>query len=113
MSRKLSGLKAWVIQRISALYLALFTLGVIVPGWWAPPLDYAHWRSAFLSSGLQGATGLFFLALLFHAWVGGRDIILDYIKPLVLRFMLLLTLATGLLAIALWVATILIKLGLR
>lgn len=37
MSRKLSGLNAWVIQRISALYLALFIVAVIVPVLFAPP----------------------------------------------------------------------------
>lgn len=112
MSRKLSGLNAWVIQRISALYLALFIVAVIVPVLFAPPLDYAHWRAAFLSPGLQVGTGLFFLALLFHAWVGGRDIILDYVASLAWRFALLIILATGLLAIALWVATLLFRVGL-
>jgi succinate dehydrogenase / fumarate reductase membrane anchor subunit len=48
------------------------------------------------------AAAVFFAALLLHAWVGFRDVIVDYVHPLAFRLSMLALLGSGLLAIGLW-----------
>jgi succinate dehydrogenase / fumarate reductase membrane anchor subunit len=48
------------------------------------------------------ATAGFILALVAHAWVGMRDVILDYIKPVGLRLALLSLTAVLLAGSSLW-----------
>ena len=99
--RLFAGQRAWVVQRISAvLLLALIVLGVLALPF-APPLDFAGWR-AFAGGVLGGPLiALLFGALCAHAWVGMRDIVLDYIQPTALRLPLLALIAFILIAITL------------
>ncbi len=104
----MSGLKAWLLQRISAVYLAgflVYFLGVLLV---CSPLSYADWSNWMSSTTMALATTLFFIALLSHAWVGIRDVLLDYVKPFALRLTMLILLAIGLLVMALWVIRILL-----
>ncbi len=103
MSGGASGYRAWLLQRVSALYMALFLVyflfGIVAGG----AADYEQWRSWIGSLPMALATALFFLALLGHAWVGIRDVFIDYVKPVALRFALLVGLALFLIAMGLWV----------
>lgn len=102
MNQYLSGLPAWLIQRLSALYMLLFVL--ILPLWWlGAEVGYERWHGLFASLPGGIAWGVFFLALLWHAWVGIRDIILDYLgyRPR-LRLLMLSLLGGWLLALGLW-----------
>lgn len=104
MSRKAGGLSAWLLQRLSAVYMAVFIFGGLIPGLLlAPPLDYIAWRQQWTSPVLQISSGLFWMALLLHAWVGGRDIILDYVKSFAWRLGLLASFALSLMGLAFWV----------
>lgn len=107
MSRQAHGLRAWVVQRVSAIYLALFVLYVVFhfltnapgsfdawKGWMADPLVGVFWALAILS-------------LLLHAWVGIRDVFIDYLHPFGLRITLLGVVAFALLAYAVWAARVL------
>lgn len=88
------GLGAWLAQRVTAIILALYTLflalGVVI----APaPLQYADWAQLFLFTVWEFPLGKIFaalalLSLCYHAWVGVRDIWMDYIKPVALRLTL-------------------------
>ncbi|WP_456415296.1 succinate dehydrogenase, hydrophobic membrane anchor protein [Thiolapillus sp.] len=107
MSRHLSGFRAWMWQRASAIYLAgflVYTLGYLIV---APPLDHQALKSWLGGSGMWLATALFFLALLLHAWIGVRDVILDYIGPAGLRLGILAAVFLFLLVCGLWVLSIL------
>ena len=52
-------------------------------------------------------TMLFFLALLYHAWVGIRDIVMDYVKPTGLRLLLQSLVGTALVFYLVWSVSIL------
>lgn len=110
MSRKLSGLQAWVIQRVSAVYIAVFivagSLGLLIQG---TPENYQAWRQLWAMPLFNVAVSLFITALLLHAWVGVRDIVLDYVHPPALRFAVLSLLIAVLLGYALWSARILVN----
>lgn len=111
MSRQLSGLQAWVIQRLSAVYIGLFLIiaGIILLVKGAPS-SYTSWHALWSSPGPNLAMLVFVFALLVHAWVGMRDVILDYVHPDAIRFILLSLFALGLLASGLWAARILFNL---
>ena len=103
----LSGLSAWLVQRLSAVYMGLFiiALGAVLLS--SDNLDYAHWRALFAQPLLCIAPPMFFLSLLLHAWVGMRDVILDYAgQAPSLRLLLLSLLGAWLIALGIWVIRI-------
>ncbi len=101
-------MRAWLIQRLSAVYLSLFLLYVLF--WWLTTdrLSYTEWRQLIGQPFMAVALGLFFSALLVHAWVGMRDVLVDYIPHIGLRFFILIGVALFLLALGIWVALILV-----
>lgn len=110
MIRQLSGLRAWVIQRLTALYIGLLVpplMWVVITTW---PKGTVAWHSLFAQTAAAIAVLLLFVAILFHAWIGMRDVILDYAgqRP-VLRFVLLVALASWLLMLAVWIARVMLR----
>jgi succinate dehydrogenase membrane anchor subunit len=105
------GMTAFLVQRITSLYLGAFTLYVV--GWLltGSVSDYTGWSAYFDSGLVRMAWGLFFASLLAHAWVGLRSIYMDYLRPMWLRFAISTLTAFGLMALALWCAQILIRGG--
>ncbi len=108
MSRKLSGLRAWVLQRATAIYIGLFSIVFLLVLLISPPNDYAQWRDWFADPLVGIATLVFIVSILLHAWVGIRDILMDYVKPLWLRLAFLTGVALGLLTWGLWASQSLI-----
>lgn len=102
MSRQASGLKAWVIQRVTAVYLALFGTYLFLAMLLSPPTDHAAlvaWvKSPVIALGLL----VFIPVLLAHAWVGIRDVLMDYVRPIAWRVSALATFAFLFLASGLW-----------
>lgn len=105
----LTGLRAWLAQRLSAVYLAFFASYLIGHFIFFSPLTYNEWLAWLHSPVITLGGGLFFIALLLHAWIGVRDVILDYAHCCVLlRLILLAGLGGGLLACGLWATRILL-----
>jgi succinate dehydrogenase / fumarate reductase membrane anchor subunit len=82
------GLGDWLAQRITALLMALFTLAVLVQVLLPGPLDYDRWAGIFAAQWMKFLTFVVIVAIAWHAWVGMRDIWMDYVKPLALRLLL-------------------------
>lgn len=102
MSRRATGLRAWVVQRVSAAYLAIFVLALAGRLAFAPPADAAAWRAWVADPWVNAAFGLALAALLLHAWVGVRDVLLDYVRPTGLRLAALALVALALAAYGWW-----------
>ena len=101
------GLKDWLAQRVTALVMAIYTVlfaGILLI---CPPQHYGDWRALFESQWLRVATFLFFLSLFWHAWIGVRDILMDYVKPTAIRLGLEIVVAVTLIAYAGWAIQIL------
>jgi len=96
----LSGLRAWAVQRVSAVLLLGFVLWFAARLLLAPPDSYDQWRALVAHPTAEIALTIFFAALLAHAWVGVRDIVLDYVRWRPLRAAILVGVAAGLLATA-------------
>jgi succinate dehydrogenase / fumarate reductase membrane anchor subunit len=108
MSRKASGLKAWAIQRLTAIYVGLFSLYLLLVLLFAAPADYADWKDWVGGPLVSVAMLLFVVSVLMHAWVGVRDVLIDYVHPIAIRAALLGVIALALVAMGLWAAQALI-----
>ncbi len=103
------GLNMWLLQRASAVYMALF-LPVFLVCVLTSSLDYATWHGLFVPLATKVATLLFVAALLAHAWIGLREIFIDYLhcaRCLALRLSLYLAFAVLYLACLVWAVDIL------
>ena len=95
--------RSWALQRATAVLALAFLLYFLLHLALAPPATQAEWRAWLLAPAMRVAMLLFFTAVALHAWVGVRDVILDYIKPLGLRLSALLLLALWLAGTVGWV----------
>lgn len=111
--RLFTGLRAWTVQRASALLLLACALWLGVRLVVSPPQGYVAWRAFVAQPAASAAFALAFAALLAHAWVGLRDIVLDYVHSPAARAALLFVAAVVLLASATWFALALAALRVR
>jgi succinate dehydrogenase / fumarate reductase membrane anchor subunit len=99
--RASSGIRSWLLQRLSAVYIVGFLLVFLII-WGGEPVNYFVWR-AWVAHPLANVTlFLFLLALFAHAWVGGRDVVVDYVKSAAARYVLLIVFGLGLVGLTLW-----------
>lgn len=96
------GLRDWLAQRITAIVLALYTLLFLAALIAAPTIDFSGWRLVFAPQWMKLATLLFLVSLYVHAWIGMRNIIMDYIKSGGLRLALYVIVIAALIAYAGW-----------
>ena len=108
--RGANGLRPWLMQRLSAAYIAGFLLFVLFQLASGPQPSFEAWRAWAASPLTNAALALFFTALLAHAWVGTRDVLMDYVKPLALRFLLLTLFGLMLLGSLFWSLRVLFSL---
>lgn len=78
MSR--NGVSDWIVQRVSAVVLAAYTLCVLGFVLMNPGLDYETWSGYFALTGMKVFTMLALLASAAHAWVGMWTIGSDYLQ---------------------------------
>ena len=101
------GLADWLLQRLTAVVMVLFTIGFVACLLVHKPDTHAEWKALFSGTFVRVTTGLFFAALLYHAWIGMRDIIMDYVKPTGLRLLLQSAVVVALAFYLIWIAQVL------
>ena len=101
------GLRDWLAQRVSAVVLLAYTLLLLGAVLFTRDLDYGSWAGMFSTVWMKVATLLAVLALIWHAWVGIRDIYMDYIKPTGVRLVLQVVTVVALVGYAIWAVIIL------
>lgn len=82
------GSRTWLAQRVTAVIMAVYTVVILSTLAGLMPLDYWQWKVLWRTPVVQYATLLFLLSLLYHAWIGVRNIFMDYIKDAALRLLL-------------------------
>lgn len=107
MSRRAHGLRAWVLQRFSGIYLAGYFVITGVYFMISPPVSYPEWRGWIADPWVNLATGLFILSLLVHAWVGIRNVVMDYVPHTGVRVTLFSVIVLTLAGCGLWSVRIL------
>ncbi len=104
----LEGLRPWVIQRVSAVYIVFFILYVAYSLLTSDAFTYEAWKGWLYHPFNTTVVGIFVIALLFHAWIGMRDVVLDYVHNIMLRIFILALLVGVLIGSGLWVFRILL-----
>lgn len=82
------GLKDWLAQRITAVVMAIYTLFLLLAFVAGVGSSYENWHQFMSNTFVRFLSFLFVVSLLYHAWVGVRDIWMDYVKPTSVRLAL-------------------------
>ena len=101
------GLRDWLAQRVTAVLMALFTLIVVVQVLLPGDLDYYRWAGIFAPQWMKMLTFVTIAALLWHAWVGVRDVLMDYVKEVAVRIVLQVAALVWLIGCAGWALQVL------
>ena len=104
------GLRDWLSQRVTAVLMALFTLVLLVQVLMPGPMGYDKWAGIFAAQWMKVLTFVVFVALAWHAWVGMRDIWMDYVKPVGTRLVLQVATLVWLLGCTGWAVQVLWRL---
>ena len=105
------GTRDWLAQRVTAALIALFTLIVLAKLLLTSgPIGYETWAGVFASQWMKTLTFSVLVGLFYHAWVGVRDLWMDYVKPTGVRLGLHLVTLFLLVGYAGWAAQILWRL---
>ena len=106
------GLRDWLAQRITACIMAIFTVLLLAQViFTSGPIGYDTWAGIFSSQWMKVLTFAVIVALLYHAWVGMRDITMDYItSPVWLRLLVQIFIKVWLVGCAGWAIQVLWRL---
>ncbi len=100
------GLRDWLVQRVTAIYMAIYLVlmsaVLLVAGG-----GYEAWRALLAHGLVQFASFLFIIALCWHAWIGVRDLWMDYVAATGGRLVLHVLTAAALIGYAGWAVQIL------
>ena len=101
------GWRGWLMQRVTAVVMLVYILLLLGTLLKLPALDYESWKALWGRPFMRYATVLFVLSVLLHAWVGVRNIFMDYVKDAGVRLVLYVLVILALVAYGVWVIQIL------
>ena len=105
------GLRDWLSQRVTAAVMALFTFALLAQVIFSRgPIGYDKWAGIFAAQWMKVLTFTVIVSLLWHVWVGMRDVFMDYVKPVGLRLALQVLTIVWLTACAGWAVQVLWRL---
>lgn len=104
------GARDWLVQRITAAVIAVFTLVLLVQLLAPGPLGYDRWAGIFSAQWMKVLTFVVIVSLAWHAWIGIRDIWMDYVKPAAVRLTLQVLSIVWLVGCAGWAVQVLWRL---
>jgi succinate dehydrogenase / fumarate reductase, membrane anchor subunit len=97
-----NGLKDWLIQRVTAIYFAAYSIFLCVFLLMHSDLSYAQWHQLFSCHMFQIATIIALFALTLHAWIGIWTVTTDYMKCTRLRVSVQMLVVLWLLSQFIW-----------
>ncbi len=101
------GLRDWLSQRITAIVLAAYSVVLVLAALLTRGPGYYGWSGLLAQTWMKVFTLLALLSFVYHAWVGVRDIWMDYIKPVGIRLALQIFTILWLLGCGIWVIDVL------
>ena len=103
------GTRDWLAQRITAVLMTVFTLAVLAQVLLPGEMSYDKWGGIFSHQWMKVLTFVTIVSLLYHAWVGVRDVWMDYVKPVGVRLALQVLTLVWLVGCAGWALQVLWK----
>jgi succinate dehydrogenase / fumarate reductase, membrane anchor subunit len=101
------GLRDCLVQRITAVLMAIYIVALAGYLLMQPYLDYDVWTALFSYQVVRTFTLLFLMSLFYHAWLGIRDIVMDYVKPAGVRLTIHVLVILALILYVIWSVQIL------
>jgi succinate dehydrogenase / fumarate reductase membrane anchor subunit len=89
LTRRYPGMRAWLMQRLTGLVMAIYSVMLVARAFNIKPHDYTSWLVFFDPWWLRIASLLFWICLTIHAWLGIRDVLKDYVPNVQVRSMML------------------------
>ena len=104
------GLRDWLSQRVTGALMALFTIILLADLIFSRgPIGYDLWAGIFAAQWMKVLTFSVIVALLYHVWVGMRDVWMDYVQPVGIRLALQIFTIVWLVGCAGWAIQVLWK----
>jgi succinate dehydrogenase / fumarate reductase, membrane anchor subunit len=105
------GLRDWLVQRVTGVVMALFTVLVLAQILFTKgSIGYDTWAAIFSTQWMKTLTFAVIISLAYHAWVGLREILMDYIQPVSVRLVLQVVAILWLVGCAGWAIQVLWRL---
>lgn len=101
------GLRDWLVQRVTAVVMALGSLALGIYFLLHDDMGYDRWTALFSSQPVRAFALLFLMSLFYHAWIGIRDIVMDYVKPASVRLVIHVLVILALVLYTIWSVQIL------
>jgi succinate dehydrogenase / fumarate reductase, membrane anchor subunit len=101
------GWREWLAQRVTAVIMAIFAVVIFAYFMLKSNVTYTDWKELFGSQIFRVLALLFLISVYYHAWIGIRDVLMDYIKPVSIRLSLQVLVILALLAFTIWSIAIL------
>ncbi|MDO8988567.1 MAG: succinate dehydrogenase, hydrophobic membrane anchor protein [Sideroxyarcus sp.] len=101
------GLRDWLAQRFTAVVMAVYAVFIVVYLLLQPSFGYDTWIGLFSGNIMRTFSLLFLLTLFYHAWIGVRDIVMDYVKPASIRLLIHVLVILALVLYVIWSVQIL------
>ena len=97
-----SGSRDWIMQRISAVVLAVYAVVMVAFFLFNGSVGYEQWVMFIMSMPMRLLSLLAIVALAVHAWVGMWTVFTDYIKSTGLRIVLQAAMIIAILVYLFW-----------
>jgi succinate dehydrogenase / fumarate reductase, membrane anchor subunit len=101
------GWREWLAQRVTAVIMAIFSIFIFGFFFVHGSVSYENWKGLFGSQLFRVLALLFFISVYYHAWIGIRDVLMDYIKPTGVRLTLQVLVILALVGFTIWSIAIL------
>jgi succinate dehydrogenase / fumarate reductase, membrane anchor subunit len=107
LTSRYPGMRLWLSQRLTALIMVIYIVSLIFALLIVQPKDYLAWYAFANCWVFKLGTGLFFICLTMHAWLGVRDVLRDYVFNKTLRAYLQVIVELLLVVYLIWLTMIL------
>jgi len=97
-----NGLRDWLVQRASAIILAVYFIFIVGYLFCHTDLSYTAWSELFNNVFFKIITIIALLSLMLHAWVGIWTVLTDYVKPIWLRGLIEVLVILALIGYFIW-----------
>lgn len=102
------GIRDWLAQRVTGVLMAVFTLVVLAQVIFSRgEIGYDKWAGIFASQPMKMLTFATIVGLVYHVWVGMREVLMDYVKPVGVRLVLQILVIVWLIGCAGWAIQVL------
>ncbi len=96
------GMRDWLAQRVTAVLMVVYTAVLLLAFLTGQNFTYEGWAGLFAQQWFKLITAVTLIGLFYHAWVGMRDVWMDYVRALGLRLVLQIATMAWLIGCAVW-----------